>query len=83
MALGENNKKVAVLILTDAFIIKGNVTVPMSMRFSDALNKFLKNQQFIAVTEAEITLIYGGTTLGKRDFILINREQIAGISPND
>jgi hypothetical protein len=83
MVMGENSKRIHVLMLTDAFIIRGNVTVPTSMRFSDALNKFLKNQQFIAVTDAEITLVYGGTTLEKRDFILINREQIIGISPQD
>ncbi len=83
MALGENSKKVSVLILTDAFIIRGNVTVPVSMRFSDALNKFLKNQQFIAVTEVNITLVYGGTPLKERDFTLVNKDRIIGISPAD
>ncbi len=82
MAIGENTKKIKVLILTDAFIIRGDATVPKNMRFSDALNKFLKNQQFMAITNAEITLVYGGTTLEKRDFIMVNREQVIAISPN-
>ncbi len=82
MAIGENTKKIKVLILTDAFIIRGDATVPRNMRFSDALNKFLKNQQFMAITNAEITLVYGGTMLGKRDFIMVNREQVIAISPN-
>ncbi len=83
MTIGENSKKVSVLILTNAFIIRGTVSVPISMRFSDALNKFLKNQQFIAVTNADITLVYGGTSLEERDFMLINKDQIIGISTND
>ena len=84
MAIGENTKKIKVLILTDAFIIRGDATVPKNMRFSDALNKFLKNQQFMAITNAEITLVYGGggTTLKKRDFIMVNREKVIAISPN-
>jgi hypothetical protein len=83
MAIGENTKKINTLILTDSFIIRGEVTVPNTMRFSDAINKFLKNQVFIAVTNAEITLIYGGTKMEERDFILINKDQIVAISPND
>ncbi len=83
MAITENNRRVSTLILTDSFIIRGEVTVPSSMRFSDAINKFMKNQGFIAVTNAEITLIYGGAKLEERDFILINKEQIVALSPND
>ncbi len=83
MAIGENTRKVPTLILTDSFIIRGEITVPASMRFSDAINKFLKNQNFIAITNAEITLIYGNTEPEEREFMLINKEQIVAISPND
>ncbi len=83
MSIGAMTKKVTVLILTDSFVIRGNISTPSNMRLSDAINKFLKDTQFLAVTEAEITLIDGGTPLEKRDFILVNKELITGISPSE
>jgi hypothetical protein len=83
MVLGTATKKVNVLILTDSYIIKGFVTVPANMRFSDTLNKFLKEQQFLAVTDVEIAFVNGNKNMEKKEFILINKDNVVGIMPNE
>ncbi|MGB9855785.1 MAG: hypothetical protein ACPLKS_04520 [Caldisericum exile] len=81
MAINPNTKKTEVTILTEAFVIKGFVYVPANMRFSDALNKFLKDTQFLPVVDAEIRPINSKEVIEKRDFILIKKEMIVVISP--
>ncbi|MFU2157741.1 MULTISPECIES: hypothetical protein [Caldisericum] len=81
MAINPNTKKTEVTILTEAFVIKGFVYVPANMRFSDALNKFLKDTQFLPVVDAEIRSINSKEVIEKRDFILIKKEMIVVISP--
>ncbi|MGB9793870.1 hypothetical protein [Caldisericum exile] len=81
MAINPNTKKTEVTILTEAFVIKGFVYVPANMRFSDALNKFLKETQFLPVVDAEIRSINSKEVIEKRDFILIKKEMIVVISP--
>ena len=83
MAIGENTRKVEAIILTNEFIIEGKITIPANMRVSDALNKFLKNQTFIPVTDMTITVVKTGEKMEGHEFILINREQIVGIIPHD
>ena len=83
MVMGENTRKVEAIILTNEFIIQGKITIPANMRVSDALNKFLKNQTFIAVTDTTITAIKNGEEIEGHQFILINKEQIVGIIPRD
>lgn len=83
MAMGENTRKVETIILTNEFIIQGRITIPANMRVSDALNKFLKNQTFIPVTNTTITVIKNGEEVEGNQFILINKEQIVGIIPQD
>ncbi|BAL81022.1 hypothetical protein [Caldisericum exile] len=82
MAINPNTKKTEVTILTDAFVIKGFIYVPANMRFSDALNKFLKDIQFLPVVNAEIRAINSNQIVEKRDFILIKKEMIVVISPS-
>jgi hypothetical protein len=81
MALGLDTVKMHVLILTQSFIIKGVINVPTNMRFSDALNKFMKDRSFLAITDAEIQPINAAMEIQKVDFILISRERVIGISP--
>jgi len=83
MVIGTATKKMSVLILTDSFLIRGFITVPTSMRFSDTLNKFLKEQQFLAITDAEIAFVVGEKKTEKKEFILINKDKIVGITPNE
>ena len=83
MVLGTATKKVNVLILTDSFLIKGFITIPTSMRFSDTLNKFLKEQQFLAITDAEIAYVIGEKNIERKEFILVNKDKIVGITPNE
>jgi len=83
MAIGENTRKVEAAILTNEFIIQGKITIPANMRVSDALNKFLKNQTFIAITDTTITLVKNGEEVEGHEFILVNKEQIVGIIPLD
>jgi len=81
MALGLNTVKMHVLILTQSFFIKGTINVPTNMRFSDALNKFMKDRSFLAITDAEIQPVNATIEVQKVDFILVNRERVIGISP--
>jgi hypothetical protein len=83
MVLGTATKKLNVLILTDSFLIRGDLTVPTNMRFSDALNKFLKEQQFLAITNAEISFVTGDKNIEKKEFLLINKDRVVGIAPNE
>jgi len=83
MVIGENTRKVEAIILTNEFIIQGKITIPANMRVSDALNKFLKNQTFIPVTDTTITVVKNGEEIEGHQFILINKEQIVGIIPRD
>ena len=83
MVMGENTRKVEAIILTNEFIIQGKITIPANMRVSDALNKFLKNQTFIPVTDTVITAIKNGEEIEGHQFILLNKEQIVGIIPRD
>lgn len=81
MAINPNTKKTEVLIITDEFMIKGFVYVPANMRFSDAMNKFLRETQFLPLVDAEIRTINSKDIIEKRDFILIKKEMIVVISP--
>ncbi len=81
MAINPNFKKIEVEILTDRFIIRGFIFVPANIRLSDALNKFLKEAVFIAVTEAEIKIVNSESILIKKDFILVNKEKVISIIP--
>lgn len=81
MAISSMTKKLRVVILSSSFIIHGNVTVPSNMRFSDALNRFLKDIQFLAITEVDILDLSTQNTLEKRPFMLVNKDSIIGISP--
>ncbi|MEA3313153.1 MAG: hypothetical protein U9Q18_02110 [Caldisericota bacterium] len=81
MALGLNTVRMHVLIFTQSFIIKGTINIPANMRFSDALNKFMKDRSFLAITGAEIESVEGTMEVQKVDFMLVNRERVVGISP--
>lgn len=81
MAMNPNTKKTEVLILTNEFVISGYIYVPMNMRFSDAVNKFLKETSFLPVVNAEIKSISSNATLEKRNFILLSKDKIIVISP--
>ncbi|MGB9694889.1 MAG: hypothetical protein ACP5SB_02770 [Caldisericaceae bacterium] len=83
MAVGAVTKKVSVLILTDVYIIRGYINSPANMRLSDSINKFLRETQFLAVTDAEITVVSTGALLEKRDFVLVNKDLVRGLSPNE
>jgi hypothetical protein len=81
MAINPNTKKTEVVIVTSDFIIKGFIYVPANMRFSDALNKFLKDVQFLPVVDAELRSINSKELIEKRDFVLVKKELITIISP--
>ncbi len=81
MGIGPNTVKIRVLILTASFIISGAINIPADMRLSDSLNKFMKDQTFLAVTDAKVKLIGVNATYTERDFILINKNLVIGISP--
>jgi hypothetical protein len=83
MVVATSTKKVGVMIFSDPFIIKGFITVPTNMRFSDTLNKFLKEQQFLAITDAEISYASNEKIIEKKGFILINKDKIIGIAPSE
>ena len=83
MALGLDTVQMHVLILTRSFIIKGVIYIPTNMRFSDALNKFMKDRPFLAITDAEIQPVNATMEIQKVNFILVNRERVIGISPTD
>lgn len=81
MAINPNLKKIEVELLTERFIIRGFIFVPANIRLSDALNKFLKETVFIAVTEAEIKIVNSESIFKKKDFVLVNKEKIVSIIP--
>lgn len=81
MAINPNLKKIEVELLTERFIIRGFIFVPANIRLSDALNKFLKETVFIAVTEAEIKIVNSESIFKKKDFVLVNKEKIVSITP--
>ena len=81
MAINPNIKKTEVLILTNEFVISGDMYVPTNMRFSDAVNKFLKDTQFLPIVDVQIKSISSGTSIEKRNFILLSKEKIIVISP--
>ena len=81
MRMGPNTVKIRVLILTTSFIITGTINIPSDMRLSDSLNKFMKDQTFLAVTDAKIKSIRANATPVERDFILVNKNLLIGISP--
>lgn len=79
--IGPRVRRVGVMILTSSnFMIKGKISVPEDMRFSDALNKFLKETKFIPVIELEI-LDSNQNVIGKGDFSLVNKDLIVAIYP--
>lgn len=79
--IGPKVRRVEVMILTSSnFVIKGKISVPEDMRFSDALNKFLKETKFIPVIELEI-LDLNKNLIGKSEFSLINKDLIIAIYP--
>lgn len=79
--LGPKIRRVEVNILTSgSYIIKGKISVPEEMRFSDALNKFLKDTKFLPVVEIEIRNI-NNEIIGESDFSLINKDLIIAIYP--
>jgi len=79
--LGPKIRRVEVNILTSSnYIIKGKISVPEEMRFSDALNKFLKDTKFLPVVEIEI-INSNNEKIGESDFSLINKDLIIAIYP--
>jgi len=79
--IGPKVRRVDVMIITSSnFMIKGKISVPEDMRFSDALNKFLKETKFIPVIELEI-LDSNKNIIGKGDFSLVNKDLIVAIYP--
>ncbi|MGB9749387.1 MAG: hypothetical protein ACPLWB_00860 [Caldisericia bacterium] len=79
--LGPKIRKVEVNILTSSnYIIIGKISVPEEMRFSDALNKFLKDTKFLPVVEIEIKNS-NNEKIGESDFSLINKDLIVAIYP--
>ncbi|MBC7194497.1 MAG: hypothetical protein H5U37_02445 [Caldisericia bacterium] len=81
MPIGPRVRRVSVMILTSSnFMIKGKISVPEDMRFSDALNKFLKETKFIPVIELEIFDL-NKNLIGKGDFSLVNKELVVAIYP--
>lgn len=81
MPIGPRVRRVSVMILTSSnFVIKGKISVPEDMRFSDALNKFLKETKFIPVIELEIFDL-NKNLIGKGDFSLVNKELVIAIYP--
>ncbi len=79
--LGPKIKKVEVIIITSSnFIINGKISVPEKMRFSDALNKFLKDTKFLPVVELKIKNL-NNEKIGESDFSLINKDLIIAIYP--
>jgi len=48
-----------------------------------SLNKFLKEQQFLAITDAEISFVTGDKNIGKKEFLLINKDRVVGITPSE
>lgn len=78
--LGPKIRKVEVILLATNYIIKGKVSVPEDMRFSDALNKFLKDTKFLPVIDIEIKNL-NNEKIGEADFSLINKDLIFAIYP--
>lgn len=78
--LGPKIRRVEVIILTSFYIIKGKISVPEEMRFSDALNKFLKETKFLPVIDIEIQN-QNNEKIGESDFSLINKDLIIAIYP--
>lgn len=79
--LGPKIRKIVVNILTSgSYIIIGKISVPEDMRFSDALNKFLKDTKFLPVVDIEIRNI-NNEKIGESDFSLINKDLIIAIYP--
>lgn len=81
MGIGPDTVKIRVLILTTSFVITGTINIPADMRLSDSLNKFMKDQTFLAVTNAKVKAIGSNATSVKMDFILVNKNLLIGISP--
>ncbi|MGQ9845334.1 MAG: DUF6812 domain-containing protein [Caldisericia bacterium] len=81
VTLGPKIRKVEVNILTSgSYIIIGKISVPEEMRFSDALNKFLKDTKFLPVLDIEIRNV-NNEKIGESDFSLINKDLIIAIYP--
>lgn len=79
--LGPKIRRVKVNILTSgSYIIIGKISVPEDMRFSDALNKFLKDTKFLPVVDIEIRNV-NNEKIGESDFSLINKDLIIAIYP--
>lgn len=79
--LGPKIRRVEVNILTSgSYIIIGKISVPEDMRFSDALNKFLKDTKFLPVVDIEIRNV-NNEKIGESDFSLINKDLIIAIYP--
>lgn len=79
--LGPKIKKIEVNIVIQNYVIRGKVAVPQNMRFSDAINRFLKDVNFIPVTDVEIKSTKQTEKVIKSDFGLINKSLIVGIFP--
>jgi hypothetical protein len=59
--------------------IKGNVHVRLNERVKDELNR---GEQFLAITEAEVFNLQG-QKISETEFILINRDHIIWIIPDE
>jgi len=81
MAINPNTKKVEAIVLTETFLIRGKIHIPVNMRFSDAINRFQKEIPFLPAVEVEIKLLSSHEEIEKRDFILINKDKIVAIIP--
>ena len=79
--IGPKVRKIEVNIVIQNYIIRGKISVPQNMRFSDAINRFLKDVNFIPVTDVEIKSTMQTEKIAKADFGLINKSLIVGIFP--
>jgi len=81
--IGPKVRKIEVNIVIQNYVVKGKVAVPQNMRFSDAINRFLKDVNFIPVTDVEIKSTMQTEKVAKADFGLINKSLIVGIFPTE
>jgi len=77
-----NKKKVQVVIATAAHnhIVRGTMYVMPENRCKDDLNN---NEHFIAVTDAEILDPSGKTLLYHNDLLILNKDQIVWLLPQE
>ena len=72
--------EVATLIQTTANLIHGHIYLRAGLRLIDELNG--KQEQFIAVTEAEVYNA-NGQVLVRSEFLTLNKNQIVWVRPDE